>query len=95
MGPGFAIVAYAEDVDLEVARLIDSAATPLASILEPAARLGHGAFRDAVVGAALQRAGVAGVLFAARWGGSGVMLTCLGNRPTACPVESAVAVGLP
>ncbi|CAA9257173.1 MAG: hypothetical protein AVDCRST_MAG20-2483 [uncultured Acidimicrobiales bacterium] len=59
----------------EAARLIDAAAMPLASVLEPAAVLELAAFRAAVVGAALEREGVAGVLFASRWGGGGVMLT--------------------
>jgi len=59
----------------EAARLIDAAVAPLASVLAPTPSVETGAFRDAVVGAALERGGVAGVLFAPRWGGGGVMLT--------------------
>ncbi len=66
--------ATAESV-AEAARLIDAAGVPIVSVLDPAGTLESGAFQDAVVGAALEHESgtVAGVLFAARWGG-GVML---------------------
>ena len=69
-------VPTAENV-AEVARLIDATGIPLASVLEPGAGVEPGIFRDAVVLTALEHEGgaVAGVLFAARWGGGGVMLT--------------------
>ena len=74
--PSLVIVPFADDAR-EAARLIDDAATPIASVLEPTANVQPGAFRDAVVGAALEHEGgtVAGVLFATRWGGGGVVLT--------------------
>lgn len=59
----------------EAARLIDPSAAPLASVLSPSSAVELAVFRDAVVGAALERGGIAGVLFAPRWGGGGVMLT--------------------
>ena len=59
----------------EAARLIDATATPFASVLDPEDGIEPTAFRDAVVVAALEQETVAGVLFAARWGGGGVMLT--------------------
>ena len=59
----------------EAARMIDVYAAPIASILEPAEVIAPAAFRHAVLDAALEQEGVAGVLFAARWGGGGVMLT--------------------
>ncbi len=70
------IVPFAEGPS-EAARLTDVDANPLASILEPAATVAPDVFRDAVVSAALayDGGGVAGVLFAPRWGGGGVMLT--------------------
>ena len=57
--------------------MIDADATPLASIPDPADEMAVARFRDAAVDQALAHEGgaVAGVLFAARWGGSGVMLT--------------------
>lgn len=65
------------DGAIEAARLIDAAGIPIASVLEPGAGVEPGIFRDAVVLTALEHEGgaVAGVLFAARWGGGGVMLT--------------------
>jgi len=69
------IVPYAGNVAGEAAHLIDAAAALVASVFEPAAKPEPSAFRDAVVGAALEHGGVAGVLFADRWGGGGVMLT--------------------
>ena len=65
------------DGAIEAARLIDAAGIPIASVLEPGAGVEPDIFRDAVVLAALEHEGgaVAGVLFAARWGGGGVMLT--------------------
>ncbi len=74
--PSLVIVPFAGD-SMEAARLIDAEAAPIASVLEPTANVEPGAFRDSVVGAAFEHEGgtVAGVLFAARWGGSGVMLT--------------------
>lgn len=58
----------------EAGRLIDASARPIASVLEPEVAVEHGIFRDAVVVAGLDR-GAAGVLFAAWWGGGGVLLT--------------------
>lgn len=71
-----AIVPFREGAP-EAARLIDMDAVPLASVLEPVADVAADDFRDAVVSAALDYEGetVAGVLFADRWGGGGVMLT--------------------
>ena len=61
----------------EAARLIDATGGPIASVLDPAGTVEPGTFRDAVVGAALELESgvVAGVLFATRWGGGGVILT--------------------
>lgn len=59
----------------EAARLIGADAAPLASVLDPPVGTEPAAFRDAVLSAALEHEGVAGVLFAKRWGGGGVMLT--------------------
>ena len=76
MRPLLVSVRTAGDV-AEAARLIDAAGTPIASVLDPAGIVEQGTFRDAVVGAALEHESgvVAGVLFATRWGGGGVMLT--------------------
>ena len=62
---------------LEAARLIDAEARPLASIPDPAGAMSASAFRAAALPAALHfdEAPVAGILFASRWGGGGVMLT--------------------
>ena len=70
------VVPFTEDAT-EAARLIDVAALPLASILDPGPTLETERFRDAVLYLATEHKGapVAGVLFAARWGGGGVMLT--------------------
>ena len=62
----------------EAARLIDVEARPLASIPDPATTTSVSAFREAAFAAAFDHDGdadVAGVLFASRWGGGGVMLT--------------------
>ena len=62
----------------EAARLIDAEARPLASIPDPAGGMPASAFREAALAAALDHVGgtdVAGVLFASRWGGGGIMLT--------------------
>jgi len=62
----------------EAARLIDAEARPLASIPEPARPTSVSAFREAALAAAFDHEGgadVAGVLFASRWGGGGVLLT--------------------
>jgi len=68
-------VPTAENV-AEVARLIDAAGAPIASVLDRAGTLEPVAYRDFVGGAALEHESgtVAGILFATRWGG-GVMLT--------------------
>jgi hypothetical protein len=65
----------------EAARLTDPEAAPVASVLEPGVEMEPAAFREAVIVAALELNDrgegepVAGVLFAARWGGGGDMLT--------------------
>lgn len=71
------VIVPCTEVAHEAARLVDVDAAPLASVLEPVSDIELAAFRDAVVGAALEHESgvVAGVLFAARWGGGGVMLT--------------------
>lgn len=64
--------------DPGAARLIDAEARPLASIPDPAGGMPVSAFREAALAAAFDHAGgtdVAGVLFASRWGGGGVLLT--------------------
>ena len=55
--------------------MIDADAVPIAAIADPVAATPVAAFRDAVVAQALDDASIAGVLFATRWGGGGVMLT--------------------
>ncbi len=74
MRPIPVIVPFAEGA-AEAAQLIDTAATPLASVLDPTSTLAVESFRDAVVGAAIECGDIAGILFALRWGGGGVMPT--------------------
>lgn len=76
MPTSLTIVAFSEGAP-EAARLIDVRSAPLASVLEPVSAVAPDDFRKAVVSAALDYdgGGVAGVLFNARWGGGGVMLT--------------------
>lgn len=63
--------------DPEAARLIDAEARLLASIPDPANTTSVSAFREAALAAAFHfdEAPVAGILFASRWGGGGMMLT--------------------
>jgi len=74
METSLTLAPYTESAN-EDARLIDAGAAPLVSIIEPPEGTEPAAFRDAVLTVALERANVAGVLFAARWGGGGVMIT--------------------
>ena len=65
----------------EAARLIDAEAAPVASVLDPGGMMATEVFREAVLVAALDRNEratgelVAGVIYAARWGGGGVVIT--------------------
>ena len=71
------VVPFVEDGP-EAARLIDAEARPLASIPDPDGTTPVRAFREAALAAAFDHDGgtdVAGVLFASRWGGGGVLLT--------------------
>lgn len=70
------VVPFTSDA-VEAARLIDAAALPLASVLDPGPTIDAERFRDAVLRLAIEHEGApaAGVLFASRWGGGGVMLT--------------------
>jgi len=68
------IVPFAQNGN-EAARLIDVTGAGVASVLEPTSAIEPDVFRAAVVSAALDPPGIAGVLFTARWGGGGVMLT--------------------
>jgi hypothetical protein len=80
MAAALVIVPFTEGI-AEAARLVDAQARPLASILDPGQAMEPSAFRAAVLAAALKHhereAGepIAGILFATRWGGGGVMLT--------------------
>lgn len=76
MRPPLVVVPFTGDAD-EAARLIDAAALPLASVLDPGPTIDAERFRDAALHLAIEHEGapVAGILFAARWGGGGVMLT--------------------
>lgn len=75
--PSQLVLVPTADGVIEAARLIDAAGIPIASVLEPGAGVEPGIFHDAVVLTALEHEGgaVAGVLFAARWGGGRVILT--------------------
>jgi len=71
------VVPFVEDGP-EAARLIDAEARPLASIPDPAGPTSTSAFREDALAVAFDHDGdteVAGVLFASRWGGGGVLLT--------------------
>ncbi len=70
------VIPFADD-PAEAARLIDDAAFPLASILDPGPLIEIERFRDDALSLALEYEGVSvgAVLFTARWGGGGVMIT--------------------